>query len=499
MTDPTVFDIVIRGGSIVDGSGAARFAADVAIDDDRIRTIGSASPWRGRSEIDATGKVVAPGFIDVHTHDDRLLLSSPEMAPKVSQGVTTVVTGNCGVSLAPLPGGLEPPPPLNLLGDRQWYRFDGFADYLRALDEAPAATNAACLVGHSTLRVGALGGEGARQRQASAGEIAAMRRCLSEALEAGAIGFSTGLFYDIGFPASASEVIALCEPLAEAGGIYTTHMRDEGDGVLDSLKEALDTARNANVPIVISHHKVQGRNNFGRTLQTLAMIDAARRTRPVAVDVYPYAASSTVLSARSHRNSTRTVITWSKARPDLAGRSLDEIAKILGCGDDEAIDRLQPAGAIYHSMDEADVRRILAHPDVMVGSDGLPHDAQPHPRLWGTFPRVLGHYVRTAGLFGLEEAVHRMTGVPARVFGLTGRGSIAAGAYADLVVFDPDLVADRATFDDPCRPAAGIHTVMTNGRAVWRGGAPTGARPGRVLRRQALQQARGEAGRSPGR
>jgi len=238
---------------------------------------------------------------------------------------------------------------------------------------------------------------------------------------------------------------------------------------------------------VISHHKTTGIANFGRTTETLPKIAAAMAGQDIGLDVYPYIASSTVLRSQQINNALKVLITWSKSAPDQAGRELTEIARDWGVDVLEAAERLQPAGAIYWMMDEADVRRVLAFEHSMIGSDGLPHDIHPHPRLWGTFPRVLGHYCREIGLFGLETAVRKMTGLSAARFGLTGRGIVAAGAYADLTVFDPETVIDRATFAEPTTPATGIEHVFVNGRSVWSEGKPTGERPGRALRRQQLR------------
>ncbi len=480
-------DTILRGGTVIDGSGAKRFRGDVAIAGDRIAAVGGVAKTTGAREIDVSGLVVAPGFIDVHTHDDRALLAMPDMAMKASQGVTTVVTGNCGVSLAPLTLDRAPPPPLDLIGDRGDYAYPRFADYLAALDRAPAALNAACLVGHSSLRVGAMA---ALDRPAAAGEIAAMQAALQEALDAGAIGLSSGLYYAPAAHAPPAELEALAALLRPAGALYTTHMRDEGAHVLDSLDESFAVGRAAGVPVVISHHKTTGTANFGRTAETLPKIAAAMAGQEVGLDVYPYIASSTVLRTERLGDALKVLITWSKPMPEQAGRELADIAAEWGVPPAEAAQRLQPAGAIYWMMDEADVQRVLKFAPSMVGSDGLPHDVHPHPRLWGTFPRVLGHYCRELGLFDLETAVHKMTGLSAARFGLFGRGRVAAGAYADLCVFDPAAVADRATFAEPTLPAAGIAHVFVNGRAVWRDGKPTGERPGRALRRQELAQER---------
>jgi N-acyl-D-amino-acid deacylase len=480
-------DVILRGGTVVDGTGQPRYLADVAIVGDRISAIGPALPKAtGAREIDVSGKIVAPGFIDVRTHDDRALLASPEMAAKASQGVTTVVAGNCGISLAPLTLDQSPPPPLDLIGGVDDYTYPRFGDYLDALDRSPPALNAACLVGHSTLRVGAMS---ELNRAARSDEIAAMGETLQQALDAGALGLSTGLYYAPAFNALPAEVETLAARLRPAGAIYTTHMRDEAEHVLHSLDESFAVGRAAGVPVVISHHKATGVPNFGRTKETLPKLTAAMAAQEIGLDAYPYIASSTVLQRERTRDALKVLITWSKAVPDQAGRELDEIARDWGVDIDTAVARLQPAGAIYWLMDEADVRRVLAFEPTMIGSDGLPHDVHPHPRLWGTFPRVLGHYCREIGLFSLEQAVRKMTGLSAARFGLAGRGLVVVGGYADLGVFDANSVIDRATFAEPTLSATGIEYVFVNGRSVWSEGKPTGERPGRALRRQSMQSA----------
>ena len=481
------YDLLIRNGTIVDGTGAPRYPGDLAIDSGRIARIGRFEPARADVEIDAAGKVVAPGFIDAHTHDDRLLLSGPDMAPKVSQGVTTVVAGNCGISLAPAPTGMRKPitPPLDLLDEEGgWFRFPTFAAYVEELGRKPAATNCALLVGHTTLRVVTLDDVG---RPATAAQVRRMSELAREALGAGAIGISTGLYYE---PASASpteEVIEVCRPLREFGGLYCTHMRNEAERVLESLDESFRIGREVGVPVVISHHKVNGTPNHGRSRETLALIAQHMRGQQIGLDCYPYIASSTMLSADRARAATRVVVTWSKPHPECAGRDLGEIAASLGLSQDAAVAQLVPAGGIYFSMDEADVQRILAFAPTMIGSDGLPHDAFPHPRLWATFPRVLGHYSRELGLLPLEQAVHKMTGLTAQTFGLADRGVLRAGAWGDIAVFDPESVAEAATFQQPIAPSHGIDTVIVNGSVVWRDGKSTGARPGRVLARVAAR------------
>jgi N-acyl-D-amino-acid deacylase len=476
---PSPVDLLLRNAVIFDGTGGARHHGDIAIAGGRIVAVGSLDAADAEAVIDLGGRAVAPGFIDVHTHDDRLLLADPSMAPKASQGVTTVVVGNCGISLAPL-GNRPAVPPLNLVANGEAQRFDSFDDYFARLALEPAAINCAALVGHTTLRVVTMAD---LDRPADAGEIDRMQALVAEALVAGALGVSTGTYYAPAAAATADEIRAVCGPLAGTSALIASHIRDEGARVLESMTEAMSIARSLGVRQVISHHKVIGRANFGRSRETLALLDDARIDTDVCLDCYPYPASSTVLRADAVAQASRTLVAWSKPRPEAAGRYLDELAAERGVAVGALIDELQPAGAIYFSMDEADIERILAYPETMIGSDGLPHDVFPHPRLWGAFPRVLGHYARHRGIFSLETAIHKMTGLPAARFGLADRGVITAGAAADLVVFDADRIRDTATFAQPKQPAAGIDAVYVNGVAVWRGGQSTGARPGVVLKR----------------
>jgi N-acyl-D-amino-acid deacylase len=475
---PDLADLVIRGARVIDGSGTPARVADVAVAGDRIVAVGDLRQVRGGTEIDARGRAVAPGFIDTHTHDDRALVVDPLMACKVSQGVTTVVTGNCGISLAPLRHQGTVPPSLDVFGADGGAFAPTFEGYLEGLRKDPPALNAACQVGHSTLRVGAMR---TLDRAATDDEVLAMRTGVERALLAGAIGFSTCLSDPEAAAAPTEEVMRLVEPLSKTGALHSTHIRDEADGVVEALREAFAIGRHAGVPVVVSHHKCVGRPNHGRTRETLAVIEAARATQPIGLDVYPYTASSIYLDPSRARRASRTIVAWSRARPDAAGRDLADVAAEMGVSMEEACLRLRPGGGIYFMMDEDDVRRVLAYPHTMIGSDGTPHDEHPHPRLWGTFPRVLGRYARELGLFSLEEAVRRMTSLPATRFGLVDRGTLRPGAFADLVLFDPEAIGDRATFERPTEPGVGVELVMVNGRAVWRDGGPTGARPGRVL------------------
>jgi N-acyl-D-amino-acid deacylase len=478
------FDLVIRNAVVVDGTRAPRFDADIAVSGKRISAIGVVKE-KGHLEIDAARRIAAPGFIDAHTHDDRLMLSSPDMPAKVSQGVTTVVAGNCGISLAPAPKGMRAPVavPLDLLDDEgSWFRFPDFSSYVRTLKANPPATNCALLVGHSMLRVQAMADV---TKPASVDEAARMRAMVDEAMRAGAIGFSTGLYYEPACAAPAEEVIELCRPLKDHGGIYCTHMRNEADDVLDSLEESFRVGREAGVPVVISHHKVVGTPNRGRSRETLPVIEKAMRSQAVGLDCYPYCASSTILSYSRTKVASKVLVTWSRPHPEFAGMELTGIAGKMNLSVEKTVEALLPAGAIYFSMDEADVQRILGFEHTMIGSDGLPHDAAPHPRLWGTFPRVLGHYSRGLKLFPLETAVYKMTGLTAKTFGLADRGVLKPGNAADIVLFDAGEVDESATFAKPIQAAKGIDTVIVNGEVVWRDGKATGARPGRVLSRAA--------------
>ena len=477
----TTCELLLTNATVFDGTGQIRRQADVAVHRGAIQAVGRLAHVQAARTVDLSGLALAPGFIDVHTHDDRLLLSDPSMAPKLSQGATTVITGNCGISLAPL-GTHAAIPPLNLVANGPGQRFDSFAAYFSALAAAPPAVNTAALVGHTTLRAATMQ---ALDRPADAAEIARMQALVQEALQAGVLGVSTGTYYAPAQAATADEIRAVCAPLRGTGALIASHIRDEGDRVLEAMVEAMGIANALGVRQVLSHHKVLGRANFGRSQETLALLDEARSRGDVCLDCYPYTASSTVLRRDAVEQASRTLVAWSKSMPQASGRYLDELAAEQGLELDTLIQALQPAGAIYFSMDEADVERILAHPQTMIGSDGLPHDTFPHPRLWGTFPRVLGHYARERRLFSLETAIHKMTGLPAARFGLAGRGLIQAGCAADLVVFDPGQIRDNASFADPMRAASGIHQVYVNGVLAWQDGAGTGARAGQVIRRAA--------------
>ena len=479
MSEP--LNLLFRGATVIDGTGKDRFTADLAVSGDTIVAVGDLGDLEADRVIDAAGLVLAPGWIDAHSHDDAVVMRKPDMTPKVSQGVTTVITGQCGVSAAPLPSGQVIPDLFKLTASETGDIHDTFSAYLAALDANPSAVNVGALVGHSSLRVGAMEDV---DRTATPAEVDAMSEALTEGLEAGALGFSSGLAYDVAIKATTDEVKALSRVLGRHGGIYASHIRDEGDGMMEAIQEALDIAREGGVPVVISHFKALGRKNFGRTRESLALVKAAGAEQAVGLDVYPYDASSTELTVDRLQHAERTLVTWSERRPEATGRYVDDLAREMACSEAAVVEGLVPAGAVYFALHEDDVRRVLAFPDTMIGSDGLPNDQMPHPRLWGSFARIVSRYVRDVGLFSLEEAVRKMTGLPAKTWGIVDRGRIAPGLRADLVLFDPDTVEDRATFEDPKQPAVGIHGVWVNGRPVWMDGATTGERPGKTIRRQ---------------
>ena len=475
MTDTTL----LKNGLLVDGTGRAATRADVLIDGDVIVDIGAVDQRIADHMIDCTGLVVAPGFIDVHTHDDAFVLDAPAMLPKISQGITTVVVGNCGISLAPLVTE-APIEPLGLLGTGR-FRYACLAAYANAVSDACPAVNVAALIGHTALRAAAMA---QFNRPASAEERAAMSGLLRQAMAEGALGLSSGVFYETAFAADECELVEIAAESARAGGVYVTHIRSEMDKILDAIEEAARVARHARLPLVLSHHKCAGPANWGRTTETLSLMDRLATRQPISLDVYPYTAGSTVLREDLVDGLIDIIITGSEAYPEMAGRRLADIAALWGVSQQEACRRLQPGGACYFQMNEDDVRRVLSHPRTMIGSDGLPHDARPHPRLWGTFPRVLGHYCRDLGLLDLGSAIFKMTGLPAAQFGIHGRGRIAPGYAADITIFDPETIRDHATYEIPDRVSDGVVRVFVNGHQAYSAQAGvSSSRSGRFIQR----------------
>ena len=475
-----LYDTLLTGARLIDGTGTNAVRADLAIKGDRIAAIGELNHARAAEEINVKGLCVAPGFIDTHTHDDQACISDSHMEPKISQGVTTVVVGNCGVSLAPLDHPSSVPEPINLLGSPSDFMYKDFHSYFDAVDSSKPITNVVALIGHSSLRVAAMRDVG---RLAQPGEINTMTQMIDEGMKSGASGLSSGVFYPIGSAADNNEIIPLVQKTAEYGGIYASHMRDEHAGVLDAMQEVFEAARFGGAPLLISHHKCAGRRNWGRSSETLDLLDSVRTSQDVSVDMYPYEAASSVLDPELVEEDTPVLITWSTPFPEASGRYLREIAQDWCCSDVEAARQLCPAGACYFFMSEDDIERIIQHPSTMIGSDGLPMDEHPHPRLWGTFPRVIRRYAIQRELFSIEEAVRKMTSLPANRFGIRSRGVLKQGSYADLVVFDPNTVADTATYQNPKQAASGICKVYVNGRLSWDGRLCVSSGSGHLLRR----------------
>ncbi len=475
------FDLIIRNAQVIDGSGEPPMRADIAIQAGKIAALGSLENAESLAVLDAQGLILAPGFIDVHTHDDLQVIRAPEMLPKISQGITTVIVGNCGISASPVSLKSELPDPMNLLGTTDDFQYADFASYKAAVNKTQPAVNVAALIGHTALRNNHMD---RLDRAANADEIAQMRVQLRESLQEGALGLSSGLAYASAFSATTDEVKNLAQVLNEFGAVYTTHLRTEFNQILAALDEAFDIGEKAKAPVIVSHLKCAGAGNWGRSGEVLQKIESAASKHPVGCDCYPYSASSSTLDLQQVTSDFDIVITWSEPHPEQGGKKLAEIASEWNMSLLDAAKKLQPAGAVYHGMSEQDVQKILAHPLTMVGSDGLPVDPLPHPRLWGAFPRVLGHYSRDLQLFSLPEAVRKMTRMSADRFGLEDRGRIAVGAAADLVLFDAAQVKDSATFSQPQQLAEGIHSVWVNGVLSYQNKKMTGERAGKFLERQ---------------
>lgn len=478
-------DLVFRDVRIIDGSGGPSMVGDVAVKDGRIRSVGgTAGP--AALDVPGEGRSLTPGFIDAHTHDDGALLRHPDMWFKSSQGITTAITGNCGMSAASSP-------------HATWTLQSLFLDdpvedldaYRAALERSPTAINAMPLIGHNTVRERVMG---MQERPASPAELEEMRGHVRRAMEQGACGLSTGLIYAPGKWAPTEEVLALAEEVAAFDGIYASHMRDEYSRLLEAVTETLAIGSGAGIGVQISHHKAAISSNWGKVAESLAMIDTAvAEGQDITLDVYPYIAGSGPL-AQYFRDeidmdfASGTQVSGCPPYPEYEGRMLFEIAETEGRTVEETIRRIVegPGGeltvCLTFLLSEDDLETNLRHPRVMIGSDGIPRfDGKPHPRLVGTFPRVLGEYVRERSIVPLEEMVRRMTSLPARRFGLSGRGRIAPDHHADLVLLDPDRVRDRATYQEPLELSEGIEMVVVSGVPVWHEGRDTGRRPGRLL------------------
>ena len=478
--------LAIRNVSIFDGTGTEPVGGDVEIEGGRISAVGTARS--ATTEIDGTGLALSPGFVDVHTHDDGAVLLYPGMAFKLAQGCTSVVIGNCGFSA--IPGGLGASSGiLNGVGDG----WDGLDGYFAAVQKGQPAVNVISQVGHNSLRFAAMGNE---RREPTPAELSQMRAWVEQAMTQGAIGLTTGLVYQPGRYSQTEELIALAEISGAHGGLYNTHMRNEGDGLLDAVAEAIRIGREGGCGVHISHHKAAMARNWGRVTESLALIDATNAAGgDITLDVYPYVAGSGPMAQYFDLNKVDEELAAAirlascPAFPQYEGRHLTDIAAETGEALGALVVRIltAPAGrrtiCIQFLMDEADVETNLRHPLVMVGSDGIPDlDGRPHPRLYGTFPRVLGHYVRERGVLSLAEAIRRMTSLSCDRFGLVDRGRVREGFHADLVLFDPATVLDSATWNDPQVEPVGIHAVLVNGQVALAKGDHTGVGAGRTLR-----------------
>jgi len=481
-------DIAIRNATIIDGSGAAGFPGDVAVTGDHITTVGSAGA--AKREIDGTGLVLCPGFVDTHSHDDGAFLRYPGMEFKLAQGVTSEVSGNCGFSTMPNEPGRTYMPGDIVGAGASW---TDLASYFDACMARRPAINNAMLVGHNRVRAHVVGLE---KRPPTDAELAEMRGHVAHAMEQGAVGLSTGLIYEPGRYAATDEIIALAKEAAPFGGLYATHMRNEGDRLLDAVDETLHIGRQAGVGVHISHHKAAGKRNWGRVSESLALVDRANASgQDVTLDIYPYTAGSGPMW--QYVNLDHIDLEWALGVMianctdfrEFEGRMVTEIAESRGWNLERAVREIvtSPHGTqvvcIHFIIDEPDIETNLRHPRMMIGSYGIPSlNGNPHPRLFGTMPRVLARYVRERNVISLEEAIRRMTSLSCNRFGLVGRGLVREGYFADLVLFDPATVRDRATYENPKQEPEGIAMVIVNGKVACDHGIHTRAGAGQMLR-----------------
>ena len=530
------WSLLIRNGTVIDGSGSTRARADVAIAGDRIAAVAGQLPANGERIIDAAGLIIAPGFIDIHSHSDFFYEQCPSAESKIRQGVTTEVVGMCSFSPAPVTAESrhQVESAASALGATLEVRWSTFDEYLDALERAHPSINVVHFVGHGPIRYAGMGGE---NRAPTAAELDRMKSLLAEAMQAGAFGLSSGLVYAPSAFAETGELITLCRSIADRGGQYFTHMRGEAHTLLDSVSEAVQIAEQGGVPLQIAHLKSVGRENWPLFDRALELIDGARdRGLDATADVYPYAASSTFMSAllpqwvhdggiskflerianpvireriiedhslpEGRWRTAQGTIGWGEIMiatcpsPSDEGSSLAELAErrrkpAAHAMLDLLIEHDAAVSVVMFSQAESNVRKALEQPYVMIGSDSLglscgagPHNGRPHPRMYGTFPRVLGRYVRE-GLFSHEQAVAKMTGQPAAKLRLQQRGLVRESYFADLALFDPETVCDEATFEQPHRYPSGIPYVIVNGSLVVDGGQFNACPAGRILGRGA--------------
>lgn len=525
-----VIGLLIRSGQVVDGSGAPRITADVAVDGDRILEVGDLAGVQAEIIVDATGCVVTPGFVDMHSHTDFTLPILPTADSLVRQGITTAVVGQCGASPAPLLPETRQQVIEAIRSEERplpWDAWSTFGTYLDHLVQAGISINIVPLVGQGMVRAGVMG---FTARAANEEEIARMQAKVRQALDEGAVGISTGLIYPPGSYASTEELIAVTRPVGDRGGFYFSHIRGEGETLLEAVAEAIRIGRETGASVEISHFKATGQANWHKSAEALALIEQARAEGlDVTADLYPYVASSTGLSATlpawAHEGGRPALLArladpdtggqirdelkrqsaardrdWSQVFISSAsrnraydGRPISELAKEAGLAPhnwvcDALLETEAHIGMISFGMSEENRERELRFPTMMIGTDGYALNVdgslsagKPHPRSFGTFPRVLGFYVRQRGVLTLEEGVRRMTGLPAQKLRWTDRGLVKRGHKADLVVLEPESVIDRATFQEPHQYPEGIQHVIVNGKPVIRDGDHTQSRPGVVL------------------
>jgi len=532
-----LYDALIRHGKIFDGTGNPWFSSDVAIEKDRVAALGNLVSASADTTIDAKNMVVCPGFIDMHSHSDYVLLINPLAESKVRQGVTTEVIGNCGLSAAPLNDPLKEDiqmtMPMLEEADLE-LTWSTMGQYMRLLQSKGVALNVAPLVGNSNIRVFELGFE---NRDPNKNELEEMKELLIQAMEDGAFGISTGLIYPPSCYANTDEIVELAKVVAHYGGIYASHIRGEGFTLIDAVKEAIQIGESANIPVEISHHKASGKANWGKVRQTLQLMEEAREQGvDVTCDVYPYTAGSTgldsILPPNAYEGGVKNLverlvnpktrreikegmmrtseeggpdtlgrpgwgsimISYCKGHSDYEGEIIEDVAKKKGVDPFEfafelLIEEKASVGIVLFTMCEEDMRYVLSHSLSMIGSDssarapyGVLGKGKPHPRTYGTFPRILGQYVRKEGILTMENAIRKMTSLPAQKLKLRDRGLIREGLWADIVIIDPKRVIDQATYQNPHRYPEGIKYVLVNGKVVIENGDHTKALPGRVLR-----------------
>ena len=534
-TTPQHVDTLLKNGVLVDGTGRPAYRGDIGVTGDKIVALGDLTHVTSSVERDVNGHHIAPGFIDIHTHSDISITYDPLQSSALAMGVTTQVTGNCGLSM----GLVQNSDVFDM--ERRWLalhgariRWSNFEEHFRQISDTGIATNYLTLVGHGSVRKRVMG---LSPNLPTRSELAQMQAEVAKGMESGAFGLSSGLEYPPASFANEDELVALCNTVAEYGGLYATHLRNEGDTLIEAVQEALNISERASLPLQLSHHKAEGQANWGKVTQTLQMIDAARaKGRDVQLDQYPYTAFMTALAVqtlpawanagsvqevakRLQDPQARAKITaeiraknpsWDslepgthwhnvqigicRGKPEYEGKTVAVLAAAAGSNPlDFVLDLLAQAhyfiAAVNFAIGEEDIARVLQHPFTSIGSDGVgtnintaTNTEKIHPRTYGTFPRVFARYVRELGILTEEQAVHKMTLLPANRLGLHDRGRLAVGAYADIVVYDPNTIGDTATFDNPHRYAQGIHLALVNGRTAWENGQATQNRSGAILR-----------------